>query len=352
MSQDKPKGSKGAKGKDESKNVLPSADLSDSSSDAALLQFLSKWAEGALEPTADAASQPAALSTFSELEALGESSPAFDLDTDNDRPEVPKPGQHANRYVMLGKLGQGGMGDVFLAFDQDLRRQVALKSVRDGVDDAQLWRFLKEAQVLGQLGHPNIVTVYEMGVTNEKLPYYTMPVVQGATLHQIVQLIKVKDPATVRTFSMTRLMQVFLQVALALEYAHFKGVVHRDIKPPNIMIGEHGEVLLLDWGVAKLMGETELETEARADITQSGHAVGTPTYMSPEQVSGRPVDARSDVYALGTLLYEMLTLEPPFRGTLVGVMSAHLNDAPKAPRARAPNFVLNYVGFRLACTPK
>ena len=326
MPEDKPKG----------KNVLPSTDLLDSSSDAALLQFLSKWAEGGLEPTSDSTSQPAALSTFCELEALGDSSPAFDLDPDNDTPEVPKPGNQVNRYVMLSQLGEGGMGEVFLAFDRDLRRHVALKSVRDGVDERQLWRFLKEAQVLAQLGHPNIVTVYEMGVTNEKLPYYTMPVVQGSTLHHILQLIKGKDPGTLRSFSMTRLMQVFLQVALALEYAHFKGVVHRDIKPANIMIGEHGEVLLLDWGVAKLMGETELETEACADITQSGHAVGTPTYMSPEQVSGGAVDARSDVYALGTLLYEMLTLEPPFRGSLVGVMSAHLNDAPKAPRARAP----------------
>ena len=326
MPQDKPK----------SENVVLSADLSDPSVDAALLQFLSKWAEGSLEPTTDSKSQPAALSTFSELEALGDSSPAFDLDPDDDTPEVPKPGNRASRYVMLGQLGQGGMGEVFLAFDQDLRRHVALKSVRDVVDESQLWRFLKEAQVLAQLGHPNIVTVYEMGVTNDKLPYYTMPVVQGATLHQIVQLIKVKDAATMRNFSMTRLMQVFLQVALALEYAHFKEVVHRDIKPPNIMIGEHGEVLLLDWGVAKLMVETKLETGARADITQSGHAVGTPTYMSPEQVSGRAVDARSDVYALGTLLYELLTLEPPFRGTLVSVMEAHLNDPPKAPRALSP----------------
>jgi serine/threonine-protein kinase len=123
---------------------------------------------------------------------------------------------------------------------------------------------------------------------------------------------------------------------LALEYAHVKGVIHRDIKPANIMVGEHGEVLLLDWGVAKLVGESEVETQARADITQSGHAVGTPTYMSPEQVSGKEVDARSDVYALGILLYEMLTLLPPFRGALMQVMTAHLDETPVAPRAAAP----------------
>ena len=186
MPEDKPKG----------KNVLPSTDLLDSSSDAALLQFLSKWAEGGLEPTSDSTSQPAVLSTFCELEALGDSSPAFDLDPDIDTPEVPKPGNQVNRYVMLSQLGEGGMGEVFLVFDQDLRRHVALKSVRDGVDERQLWRFLKEAQVLAQLGHPNIVTVYEMGVTKEKLPYYTMPVVQGSTLHHILQLIQGKDPGT------------------------------------------------------------------------------------------------------------------------------------------------------------
>ena len=323
------------KNKPKGKNVLPSTDLLDSSSDATLLQFLSKWAAGGLEPTSDSTSQPAALSTLCELEALGDSSPAFDLDPDNDTPEVPKPGNQVNRYVMLSLLGEGGMGEVFLAFDQDLRRHVALKSVRDGVDERQLWRFLKEAQVLAQLGHPNIVTVYEMGVTKEKLPYYTMPVVQGSTLHHILQLIKGKDPGTLRSFSMTRLMQVFLQVALALEYAHYKGVVHRDIKPANIMIGEHGEVLLLDWGVAKLMGETELETEACADITQSGPPRSEHrSICRPSKSPAAPWTKRSDVYALGTLLYEMLTLEPPFRGSLVGVIeSAHLNDAPKAPRA-------------------
>ena len=111
MSQDK------TTGMDESESVLPSAELSDSSSDAALLQFLSKWAEGALEPTSGSTSQPAASSTLSELEALGDLSPAFDLEPANDTPEVTKPGNHANRYVVLGQLGQGGMGEVFLAFD-------------------------------------------------------------------------------------------------------------------------------------------------------------------------------------------------------------------------------------------
>lgn len=316
--------------------VFPDTDSIELSSQELLLNFLTKWADGELEPAQDSGSRPNVLSTLSGLDILGDSAPAFDLARIGRDPEAPKADGNGNRYVMLGQLGEGGMGEVFLAFDQDLRRHLALKSVRSGADERQLWRFLKEAQVLGQLGHPNIVTVYEMGVTKSKSPYYTMPVVQGETVHDILQAIKANNPAYTRVFSMTRLMQIFLQVALALEYAHVKGVIHRDIKPANIMVGEHGEVLLLDWGVAKLVGESEVETQARADITQSGHAVGTPTYMSPEQVSGKEVDARSDVYALGILLYEMLTLLPPFRGALMEVMTAHLDRMPVAPRAAAP----------------
>jgi serine/threonine-protein kinase len=321
--------------------ALPADPPKTGPSDDSLQKFLALWARGEhgafpKGPPAPEAT-PAALSTFATIEALVGDSPPADLSLiDEDASSVPKPRGERPRYRMVARLGEGGMGEVYLAFDQDLRRQLALKTVRAESDKPQIWRFLKEAQVLGQLGHPNIVPVYEMGLTEANKPYYTMPVVHGQTLHQILSSLELEDPAYLRVFSLTRLIQIFLQVALAVEYAHVKGVVHRDIKPANIMVGEHGEVMLLDWGVAKLLGETEVSTEAKEDITQTGFAVGTPTYMSPEQVTGGEVDARTDVYALGTLLYEILTLEPPFTGKLMEVMTAHLEGEPKPPRARAP----------------
>ena len=156
-------------GKASDKVVLPKTESLDESKEI-LLTFLTKWANGELDPPSDTASTPAALSSFSELDSLGDSSPAFDLPAPGPDLEVPKPDGDGNRYLMLGQLGEGGMGEVFLAFDQDLRRHLALKSVREGADQRQLWRFLKEAQVLGQLGHPNIVTVYEMGVDEVQHP--------------------------------------------------------------------------------------------------------------------------------------------------------------------------------------
>ncbi len=295
-----------------------------------LQKFLALWARGEHDPT------PAVLSTIGSIQSVvGDSLPA-DLVSEESNGELPQPLGERTRYRVVARLGEGGMGEVYVAFDRDLRRELALKTVKADSDRPQIWRFLKEAQLLGQLGHPNIVPVYEMGLTHAGSPYYTMPVVRGETLHQILSSLALEDPAYLRVFSLTRLVQVFLQVTLAVEYAHVKGVVHRDIKPANIMVGEHGEVMLLDWGVAKLFGQAEVSTEAKQNITQSGFAVGTPTYMSPEQVTGENVDARTDVYALGILLYEILTLEPPFRGKLMEVMTAHLEKDPEAPRARAP----------------
>jgi serine/threonine-protein kinase len=311
-----------------SDTTAPSGGSDPSRSSDSLQEFLERWARGELGDPPDGKSAPVVRSTFSTV-----ASAVGTLENDS---EVPRPDGQGRRYQMLARLGEGGMGEVYLAFDKDLRRHLALKTVRPEADKAQIWRFLKEAQVLGQLAHPNIVAVYEMGLTEGEKPYYTMPVVRGETIHTILEALEGSDPAYIRVFSLTRLIQIFLQVTLAVEYAHVKGVVHRDIKPSNVMVGEHGEVMLLDWGVAKLLGEAEISTQAKADITQSGFAVGTPTYMAPEQVAGEAVDARTDVYALGILLYEILTLTPPFTGKLMEVMSAHLETAPAPPRARAP----------------
>jgi serine/threonine-protein kinase len=320
-----------------SETALPADPPKTGPSDDSLQKFLARWAAGEHDamPPAPAAT-PVALSMFATIETLVGEPPPPDLALGEDQPGLPNPLGERQRYQMVAPLGEGGMGEVYLAFDRDLRRQLAIKTVRAESDKPQIWRFLKEAQVLGQLDHPNIVPVYEMGLTEGNKPYYTMPVVRGETLHQILSSLELEDPAYLRVFSLTRLVQIFLQAALAVAYAHVKGVVHRDIKPANIMVGEHGEVILLDWGVAKLLGEAEVSTEAKEDITQTGFAVGTPTYMSPEQVTGEDVDARTDVYALGILLYEILTLEPPFTGKLVEVMTAHLEKDPPSPRARAP----------------
>jgi serine/threonine-protein kinase len=316
-----------------------------SSSGDSLQKFLERWAKGELDRAPDSKEMPAAASAFAAIEAVVGEAPRVDLkpktSTDGRAPDptadLPRPSRKGRRYQVVAQLGEGGMGEVYLAFDEDLRRHLAMKTLRPESDKTQIWRFLKEAQVLGQLGHPNIVTVYEMGLTESQKPYYTMPVVHGETLHAILTSIELEDLAYLRVFSLTRLIQIFLQVALAVEYAHVKGVVHRDIKPANIMVGEHGEVMLLDWGVAKLLGEADVSTEAKADITQTGFAVGTPTYMAPEQVEGEDVDARTDVYALGLLLYEILTLDPPFTGKMVDVMMAHLQKEPTPPRERAPS---------------
>ena len=227
------------------------------------------------------------------------------------------------------------MGEVFLAYDQDLRRRLAMKTTRPRSSKDNLVRFFSEAQVVGQLSHPNIVALYELGMTTGRRPYYTMPLVQGQTLTEILRGLLRGEPEIQQEFSLTRLVQIFLQLTLALDYAHAKGVIHCDIKPSNIMLGEHGEVLLLDWGVAKVLREGSIETDL-AELMEKMQTMGTPMYMAPEQASGRPVDGRTDIYALGVVLYELLTMIPPFNGDMSEILDAHQNTEPIPPRTRAP----------------
>jgi len=254
----------------------------------------------------------------------------------NDEPELPELRLGSEKYQILRILGEGGMSTVYLAYDRDLRRPVALKLLQRPKVKLSA-RLVEEAQVLGQLRHPNILPVYELGLTRDERLYYTMPVVGGRSLRQVLRGLRAGEPELTREYSLTRLMQVFLQVAQAVDYAHAKGVVHRDLKPENLMLGAHGEVLVVDWGLSKLLTGGEIESDVERNKTEADVIVGTPGYMSPEQVLGQAIGARTDVYALGVVLYELLTLEMPFVGSRFEMAVKVAKERPIPPRQRAPD---------------
>jgi formylglycine-generating enzyme required for sulfatase activity/tRNA A-37 threonylcarbamoyl transferase component Bud32 len=259
----------------------------------------------------------------------------------------------ASRYLFLRLQAEGGLGKVWVARDADLNREVALKEVRpEWADRPQaLRRFLREAQITGQLEHPNIVPVYELAHRREDgRPFYTMRLLRGRTLHSEVAehhgrlLGGAVDP-----LERQKLLSAFVAVCQAIGYAHSRGVIHRDLKPENVMIGGFGEVVVIDWGLARLVARPDYPRDDEADIqpapdlivsaeamalTTQG-AVGTPAYMSPEQVEGlgETVDARTDVYGLGAILFEILTGKPPFEGSDLAELYRKIAGDP-TPRSR------------------
>lgn len=225
----------------------------------------------------------------------------------------------AARYVDLGELGRGGMGEVRLTRDLRLDRDVACKRMRGALTHPDYARrFLREVRVQGQLEHPAVVPVYELGVTPEGDPYFTMKRVRGQTLQQVLLLLAEGDPVTCERFSRYRLLAAFNTVCLAIDSAHSRGVLHRDLKPGNIMLGDFGEVHVLDWGLARVRGQRDessgppIRGALGGDHTALGSAMGTPGYMSPEQAQGQldTLDERTDVFALGVILRQVLFLEP------------------------------------------
>jgi serine/threonine protein kinase/Tfp pilus assembly protein PilF len=237
--------------------------------------------------------------------------------------------RRVNNYELLEVIGRGGMGVVYRARHVPLERFVALKLVRRvSLENDEALRFIAEAQVTGQIEHPNIVPVHEVGTDERGRPYFVMKLVRGRSLSQILVALEKRDPATLKGFPVRRLLGIFCDVCQAVAFAHSKGVVHRDLKPGNVMIGDFGEVLLMDWGLAKKIGAPEGATERPPGSTRDGqvHTVrdhhhdtsarfvaGTPEYMSPEQALGEPsaLQPRSDVYSLGAMLFELLTFRPP-----------------------------------------
>jgi serine/threonine protein kinase len=225
-----------------------------------------------------------------------------------------EPPEH--RYRPGEQLGRGGMGVVVRASDQALRRPVAMKLLQPGQDSQ---RFLQEAQITAQLEHPNIVPVHDLGLADEGIPYFTMKLVSGRTLSET--LSRTHD----LNLPLRPLFEILVKVCDALAFAHSRGVLHRDLKPANIMVGEFGEVLLMDWGLAKVKDRPDLPSEelvrtqqSESDFARSvdGDICGTPSYLSPEQARGdvSAVDQRTDVYALGAILYQIVTGVPPAVG--------------------------------------
>jgi tRNA A-37 threonylcarbamoyl transferase component Bud32 len=222
------------------------------------------------------------------------------------------------------------MGQIHLGDDPQLERQVAVKvsTLAYGGEDP---RFAKEAKVLAQLAHPNIVPIYTRGTDAQGRPFYSMKLIKGRTLQAVLNAIREGDAAAFREYPRAALLTIFRKVCDALAFAHSKRILHRDLKPENIMVGEYGEVLVMDWGLAKVLGEKDENVRtARAQdtgnygMTLEGEVMGTPQYMSPEQAQGMvaDLDVRSDIYSLGGILYAILTLRPPIEGkTLNEVLS-------------------------------
>jgi formylglycine-generating enzyme required for sulfatase activity len=239
---------------------------------------------------------------------------------------VPGEGTPAGeKYTVTARIGSGGMGEVLLVQDRDLRREVAMKVMkRDlAILDAHRLKFVAEAQATSQLEHPGIPPIHDLGLTADGKPYFTMKLVRGTTLRDVLQNLLVGRKEFRKEYSLHRLIGILERICEALHFAHEKGVLHRDLKPENVMLGDFGEVHVMDWGIARVRGE-DVDAEEQIDTastdaglrTMDGAIKGTVPYMSPEQATGRvsTMDRRSDVWALGCLLYEMLTLHMAFEG--------------------------------------
>jgi serine/threonine-protein kinase len=282
------------------------------------------------------------------------SAPATEHDRDEDRTDSYAVGtatSDGQRFRVLRPHARGGLGAVFVALDAELHREVALKQILDlhADDPDSRQRFLSEAEITGGLEHPGIVPVYGLGTYGDGRPYYAMRFVRGDSLKEAIERFHAdegmkSDPGR-RSLELRKLLRRFVDVCNAIGYAHSRGVLHRDIKPGNIVVGKHGETLVVDWGLAKPLGHAEPghdqaehtlipHSASGSAETLPGSALGTPAYMSPEEAQGEldRLGPRSDVYSLGATLYCLLTGAPPFVGDAVDVIPRVRRGEFRPPR--------------------
>lgn len=258
------------------------------------------------------------------------------------------------RYEHVNRLGEGGIGEVLGVVDNDIGRKVAVKRLRANVKSpAAALRFAEEVRTVGQLEHPNIIPIHDVGVDEKGDYFFVMKYVDGETLESVIEKLIAGDKDYHARFGFEHRVQIFSALLEAVAFAHSKGIIHRDIKPANVMIGPYGEVVLMDWGIAKNTGaKVAPESAPEAGVTQQtsrrgtlfetriGELVGTPAYASPEQARGDKIDERSDIYSLSLLFWEFLTLRHPLESkqSLIEMLRAIQDEpVPHASFVKSPH---------------
>ncbi|MBB3207123.1 serine/threonine protein kinase [Rhodopirellula rubra] len=275
--------------------------------------------------------------------------------TDPDLPkDVPR---GLKRYTGPREMARGGTGVLQSAFDPVTGRTVAIKKLlpETKFDRRERRRLLREARVTAQLQHPNTVPVYDIGEDDIDGVYFVMKRISGENLFEILKRIARGDEQAIEAFPISRRIEIVGAACQALAYAHARGVIHRDVKPENIWVGNFGEVILLDWGVAKVWGHAddnepiresslelrpEIDTPQLQTLTGGGQRPGTPLYMSPEQIVGnRTIDERTDIFSVGVVLYEVMAIREPFRGKTIDETFENIRHREiEPPSERSPQY--------------
>lgn len=255
---------------------------------------------------------------------------------------VEREDQKIGRYDIKEVIGRGSMGVVYLAYDPALEREVAVKTIETHLESEQeelevfIERFKREAKAAAKLSHPGIITIYDFGFVNDTTPYIVMEYVKGKTLKRYFEE-KIR-------FEFDIIKDIIIQIAKALDYAHKAGIVHRDIKPANIIIQDDFRIKIADFGIAKL---------PHSELTKTGEILGTPNYMSPEQITGLPADYRADIFSIGVIMYQLLTGEKPFAGDSFGSLSYRIvHERPLSPKVLNPSIPDNYSEITIALLEK